>query len=1293
MPQNTESVKKIAILLIFSFLCFVVPAQSVMMKNLSWKYLTGVKVTPELKKNILWFDGALADENTGLPLYVERFKMPSNASGAEAAIANAVYQELNYNVLTDVEKQLALLNQPLILTKVVTEQKVPYTLVTINPFRQNLTTGKYEILQSFTLSLNFQGVKKTGQKAWSFEPHSVLASGNWYKLGVAFSGIHKLTYTDLQTMGIDVDNIDPRNIAVFGQGGKPLPENNALSRYDDLLENAVYVAGESDGRFDPSDYILFYAEGTTSWSYLQSKFRFRHALNKYSATVYYFLTVGSNPGKRIAPQNSLSDSPDYFCDRYQAYAHHENDSLNLIKSGREFYGEVFDLDLSHEFSFQLHDPVPGTNVCLVSSVLARSFNGTSPGYFDVYLNGTKRLVQVVLAVSEYYTATYANLEEDTVLAPATSPFNVKYVFNKGGSSAAVGWLNSFNLNYTAYLNFSGGQFAFRDGLSIGKGVTEFSMTNGGGVSVWNVTDPQNVTQVAGSLAGTNLQFRLRTDTLLEFVAHNGSTYFTPQLVGKIGNQDLHGFGQYDMVIIAPAEFESYASTLADLHRNDDGLEVVLVRPEQVYNEFSSGAQDPTAIRSLMKMLYDRAGSDPALMPQYLLLFGDGSYDNMNRVADNTNVIVTWQTASSLSPPSSFVTDDYYAFLDDDEYGATDGNMDIAVGRLPVKTSEEAAIVVDKILRYCSKTDLSSSGSTCTGFSAQISNFADWRNVLCFVADDSDQSVENFLGESEKITNRIDTIRPEYNIEKIYFDAYPQESTPGGQRYPEVNELINKRVEKGALIINYLGHGGETGWAHEAVLTVSDINGWENKYNLPLFVTATCEFSRYDDPARTSAGEWVLLNPNGGGIALFTTTRLAYTGSNAELNLRFYNYAFDRSLGDYPTLGQVVMNSKNSYGCAAVIANFCLLGDPAMRLAYPHNSVVTTAINYHPTGSGADTLRALSKVVVSGEVHDELGNKVTSYNGILYPAVFDKRTTITTLGNDAGTPRNFTLQKNIIYKGKASINAGEFSFSFLVPKDIAYQYGNGKMSYYASNGTVDANGYFMDFIIGGTENAIITDKEGPQIDLFLNDEKFVSGGITDPDPFLFAKISDSGGVNTVGSGIGHDIAAVLDNNTDKTIVLNDYYESDLNTYQSGLVRYPFDELEEGAHILSLKVWDVFNNSAEKNIDFVVADNADLALDHVLNYPNPFTTYTEFWFEHNQPCCGLDVQIQIFTITGKLIKTITTWVQTTGYRADPIPWDGLDDYGDPIGKGVYVYKLKVRDNLGGYAEKLEKLVILR
>jgi hypothetical protein len=501
------------------------------------------------------------------------------------------------------------------------------------------------------------------------------------------------------------------------------------------------------------------------------------------------------------------------------------------------------------------------------------------------------------------------------------------------------------------------------------------------------------------------------------------------------------------------------------------------------------------------------------------------------------------------------------------------------------------------------------------------------------------------------------------------------------------------MEKGALIMNYTGHGGANGLAHERVLRIDDVLSWENRDRLPLFMTATCEFSRFDEWEETSAGELVILNPDGGGIALLSTTRLVYSGPNHALNEAFYRYVFkkDENNRNY-RLGDIIRLTKNSTSSGINKRNFTLLGDPGLELAYPRHKVRVEAINGTPVSESVDTLKALGKVTISGLMEDEQGNALEDFNGIVYPTVFDKSSTITTLQNDPEPKMNFSLRNRVLYKGKASVTNGRFEFSFIVPKDISYHYGFGKLSFYADNGLEDANGSFHQVTIGGSADSAANDSQGPELEVFLNDENFVYGGMTDANPVLLAYVSDSNGINTLGNGIGHDLTAILDGNTNQTIVLNDFYESDTDSYKSGKILYTFKSLEAGPHNLKVKVWDVYNNSSEQTIEFIVNTGEDLVLDHVLNYPNPFTTHTQFFFEHNQPNADLDILVQVFTVSGKLVKTIDYQSPASGYRVGPIDWDGRDDYGSRIGRGVYIYRVKVRTSLGQSAEKFEKLVIL-
>ena len=626
-------------------------------------------------------------------------------------------------------------------------------------------------------------------------------------------------------------------------------------------------------------------------------------------------------------------------------------------------------------------------------------------------------------------------------------------------------------------------------------------------------------------------------------------------------------------------------------------------------------------------------------------------------------------------------------------------VDIGIGRFPVDSKADAVTALNKIFAY-KKTGVPSTINTPANSCSNTtlgSPFGDWRNIICFVADDEDGNLH--ISEADELATEVDTTRIDrkYNIDKIYLDSYVQVATPGGDRYPDVNVAIDKRMNKGCLIFNYTGHGGQVGLAHERVVEIADINSWQNLNNMPLIYTATCEFATYDDPERVSAGELCFTSPLGAAIALFTTVRETYAQQNQALNKSFIDSAFTPIGGRMPRLGDLYTIMKrlpNGYSTNG--RNFTLLGDPAVTLNYPQLNVSTDSINNHIVSTSiSDTMKALSTVTVSGYVRGNNNNIVTSYNGVMYPTVFDKAATITTLSNDgvaASPPFPFLLQKNVLFKGKVSVTNGHFRFTFIVPKDIAYQYGFGRISYYAENGNIDASGYYEKAYIGGSNHSAVVDNVGPDVKLYLDDAKFVFGGMTSEKPDLYALLKDASGINTVGNGIGHDLTAVLDGNTNNSIVLNDYYQADLNSYKSGSIRYPFTGLSEGKHTLKLKVWDVYDNSSESYTEFVVAQSAQIALSHVLNYPNPFTTKTSFYFEENQCCQVLNVQIQVFTISGKLVKNIAQLVNLEGFRSDPIDWDGRDDYGDKIGRGVYIYHVKVKTAEGSTAEQYEKLVIL-
>ncbi len=1263
--------------------------------ELHWGNPVTTEFSETEKRTFLWFQEATYDAGRNyLPIYEERKALPAGSRSATVQLLDAVYAPLSFAEAALLGTAAADLGtEAQVMVKVNIERRQPFAQISVLPLRRNAATGAADKLISFRLSVQASSAdNQRSPSARTYAASSVLSSGEWHRIGVAQSGIYKLSYQFFESMGYDMSTLDPRTIRLYGNGDGQLSYNNAAAHFDDLNEYAVQVVGESDGVFDETDYMLFYGTSPHRWEYDQATGRFRHTIHSYSDTTYYFITSAAGSAKRILPQPSSSLTPTHTVTSFNDYQYHEEDLENLIKSGRTWYGEKFDLQGQYSFSFAFPNIDASTPVWVYADLVSRL--GSAHTY-NVNAQSGSGVISVAATNIQNYYDTYALPGSTQFTFTPSSPIINVSVTRSTSASSALGWLNEIELNVRRQLLMTTGQLKFRDALSAGAGnVARYTLGNATPqVTIWDVTELGNTTQQIVSVNGNTHEFVLPADSIREFVAFDGSQFFTPRYVGEVANQNLHALAPVDYIIISHPMFLSQANELAELHANTDGLSYVVVTPQQIYNEFSSGAQDATAIRDFIRMLYDRAAT-PEEMPKYVLLYGDGSYDNKYRLPGNTNMIPTFQNSNSVTPTVSYTSDEFYGLLDDSgEWdGSSDvGYVDIGIGRFPVHSLDESVAVLNKIKRYMANDPVAS--LTACGNGQQCSSTGEWRNWIAFIGDDEDSGIH--MSQSDQLATMVDTAFDNFNIDKIYFDAYQQEQTPGGERYPGVVEAINRRVERGALILNYTGHGGEVGLGHEQVVGVQQINEWKNLCNMPLFVTATCEFSRFDDPSRTSAGEYVLLNPDGGGIGLFTTVRLVYSTPNFILNRNFYECVFDTlSNGELPRIGDVYRITKVLSGNNTNNRNFTLLGDPALRLRYPKQKVLTTEINQQPVNPAQpDTLRALSRVTVSGIVADQAGNKLTGYNGVLYPTVFDKASALTTLGNDPpNTPFSFKFEKNIIYRGKVSVVNGDYTFSFVVPRDIAYQFGKGRISYYAYDGQTDASGFCEDVIIGGTNPNAPADAAGPQVRLFMNDTNFAFGGITNSSPTLFALVSDSNGINTVGNGIGHDIVAVIDAQTSNAIVLNDYYQADLNSYQSGRILYPLSNLSEGRHTLTLKVWDVYNNSTTVTTEFTVVKSDGLQLEHVLNYPNPFTTRTEFYFESNQCCTEFDVMVQVFTVSGKLVKTINETVQNEGYRSKPIFWDGKDDYGDNIGRGVYVYRMVVKGVDGQSAEQYEKLVIL-
>jgi hypothetical protein len=1257
---------------------FVVDAQ------INW--IEPVKYTEANEQSFqqIFFEGAVVSPINYLPVYSGVIEINRKYSEVDV-----VLQSPNFRSVSGTEKQLLnTLTLPISL-KVTTDIKesrgkkyLYYSFVPI--IREG--TG-ISLLTETRLSFNFKEseTQRGGRDANSWKEQSVLSAGDWYKISTSEEGIYRIDFNFLQDLGIDVNGLTSDAIRLFGTPGGELSTSNGEEKPDDLEEVSIEMIDDGDGMFNQGDYFLFYGDDQNTW--VLSGSRYIHANNPYADSNTYFITVNSSVSgspKRINEVN-VSETSNYTSSSYDYYDFHESDASNLIKSGREWYGEQMGIVPSFDFGFSVPDIVTTEKAFVVASYAGRSVSIAGAEIsLSVPNQGLSPESKIVPAVPSGYATQYArsgNFELE--FNPVGSNFLTKIEFDNSINPQATAWVNEIEVNARRRSVFSGGFMPMRDRNSVADGrITRFEIKAvEDEFEVWDVTDFSNTVklQINGNVI-SDFWFNQLTDTLREFVVFDNTVLRTPSKVGRVENQNLHSLRNIDYVIITHPLFKSHAEQLAELHRQADDFSVEVIEIAQVYNEFSGGVQDVTAIKELMRMLYKRAIAENGTLPGYLLLFGDASYDYMNRVSGNSNFVPSYQTRNSLTPTASIVSDDYFGLLDDSEGEAMNDLVDVGIGRLPARNRSEATAMVNKTLAY-----------------ASTKSFGDWRNWVSFVADDAEENGNPhvFMEDANDLDQIIRDSASRINVQKLFMDAFTQEAGSGGQRYPDGAKAISERVQKGALMMYYIGHGGELGWGHERFLEVATINKWTNSPRLPVFITATCEFTRFDDPRRTSAGEYVMLNPDGGGVALLTTTRAVYGSPNLTLTTQFTKGAFSSITNGQQRLGDLTRLTKvrsltvgDTATATSLIAGntrcFALMGDPALKLSYPQYDILITEM--------PDTIRALDKVKIKGRVADDKGQTLVDFNGIVIPVVFDKESKLQTQDNDDRGAYDYTERRSTLFRGRVRAVNGIFEVEFIVPKDIDKEYGFGKVSSYAFDDVRDASGSYFDFVIGGISDNPVIDKEGPQVDLFMNNTQFVFGGLTDESPDLYAELNDFSGINMVGTGIGHDLIAVLDGNSSNTLVLNDYYEANENSYQSGKVRYPFNDLEEGLHSLKFQAWDVHNNPSEAYTEFVVANSEEFALDHILNYPNPFTTNTSFYFEHNKPGQSLTVNIDIFTVSGKLVKTFRGAYYSDGYRVGPIQWDGLDEYGDKIARGVYLYKLKVNTPQGQTAEEFERLVIL-
>ncbi|QBN18669.1 type IX secretion system sortase PorU [Flavobacterium nackdongense] len=1237
----------------------------------------------ESKLNIPQFAGNSFNYDSGKKALFFIYNLNDSSLGNNVQLSNIVYEPLNETQIGDLDP-LNIPKTASAIIKINESRDLKQAFLVLSPIIKD--DFGYKRIKSFSYTLNNSSASRISQtKAAAAISNSVLATGDWHQFYIEKSGVYKISRGFLQQLGLNINGIDPRKLKIYGNGGRMLPLSNATFYPEDLTENAIQIIGESDGAFDNEDYILFYAEGVDTWNDESQT-----NLNLYDTKSYYYITIQGNDGKRMATMAQPSGSSTLNLSTFDDRQFYELDLTNIGKLGRQWFGEVFDINQDQEFSFSFPNVDTATPIKVSLNTASVAYTPTS---FKVSANGLEIGTMSFPALVQYSGILFnaASLPGNTTF-PASENVKIKLSYNNNSVPGSKGYLDKIILTAKRKLQGYGKQFLFQYDLSYASlGIVSYALSNAIGISqVWDVTDIYNATKLENANQAS-FSFKANLGQLRKYVAVDPADYYTPLKTSKtkITNQNLKGtlfkntqgqFQDLDYLIIAPAFLAGQAEKLADFHRSYSNLNVKVLSLETIYQEFSSGKQDIAAIRNCIRYVYQNASAADKRI-KYVNLFGDASYDYKNKTPNNTNIVPIYHALNSnTTGESSYASDDFYALMDNNEgdIGGFFGGIDIAVGRMINDNSSQADEMVNKVIEY-----------------HDVKSYGNWRNNYVMVSDDSDKSSDASLQNRQNtLADKITFEKPFLNVNKVLLDSYVQEASAGGSRYPKARNDFFSAFEKGSLVVNYLGHGGEDGLASERLWEKSDGQNLSNQYKYPLFITITCDFSRFDNPSRPTAGEYTYWNPKGGAISMITTIREIGQFSAENFNDVLARNLFSYGSNNYTSIAEALRLSKNSNPNSSTNVVF-YIGDPALKLAIAKPKIRLTKVNDIPVSQTIDDFKSLAKMKISGEIVDENNLPIPNYNGELSTAVFDKFITRSTLNNDGNSPTMpFNEIGETIFRGNASIVNGQFEFSFIVPRDIRIPISNGKISFYAKKNQQFENqaGFDTSIKVGGINENAVADNINPRVKLYMNDETFVSGGTTNESPFLVANLEDESGINTA-SGIGHDIVAILDGDVDNPYILNDYYQTSLNDFTKGNLRFPLRNLSVGLHTITFKAWDVYNNPITAEIQFVVVGNEAITLTHVLNYPNPFVNYTEFWFSHNRPYEPLEVQVQVITITGKVVWTRNQIITTEGFLSKEISWDGKDDFGNKIGKGVYVYRLTVKSNLtNSKAEKIEKLVIL-
>ncbi|WP_148707149.1 type IX secretion system sortase PorU [Chitinophaga skermanii] len=1086
---------------------------------------------------------------------------------------------------------------------------------------------------------------------------SVLQNGNWYQVKSKNPGIYKLDARFLQQLGINWVGQPSKGLRMFGIPSGMLPEANAAKLTKGMQEMQIWIEDGGDGIFNEQDYYLFYSPGAHKVAYNSITKQLEHQFNLYTDSLSFLICTHAGNTSEVK-QQAVQPAATRTTTTGDYYIFHENDALNLLQSGKSWYGEVCSNEVGVGLNRTISLALPNgglQNAQLSVKMAARDFSNTVANItvggqaFPLYFPAVTGNILDAYAQDQLLTGYFQQI---------LTSGDVKIAFQPGANSGKA-WLDFVALSGRASLELpTSGQFEFWDKATSS---TEYRVKASEATMMWDISNPLQPLQLNTTNTGGITSARVSQDNNYHFVAFEPGKALTPIAIGAVANRNLLQLSPQYLIVTHPG-FVQAAERLASFRSPEWSTAVVTTT--EIYNEMAAGNPDPSAIRDYIRYLAQRD-------LRFVLFLGDASYDYKNRVKANTNFVPSWQSAASLDPLNAYVSDDFFGYLEageDVNNPAQVNTLDVSIGRLPVQTVAEANAVVAKIMQYNTN-----------------STFGDWRKRMVFVADDEDNNLH--VNDAEKLASQVAQSTFPFDIKKIYLDAYPQTQTGGVARYPQAREAIDQNLFKGALVLNYTGHGSFSRLADENVLDEMSVENWQNENKLPFVIAATCDVAPFDNPAVFSLGEKLLLRSKGGAIAVMATVRPVYANANYEMNADYLQQVFSI---EGLTLGEAARFAKNkTYAYNRNVVNnrkFHLLGDPAMRLAFPQLGIATDSLS-------ADTVHALGQYRVKGTVITPAGQKARDFNGKVMMRVMDKPNWQQTRANDQSSlVLKYPVNDQILFKGESEVRNGEFQFTFIMPKDINYTLGNGSIDYYAYSKTEDAAGAFHQLQIGDKiANTPSADTSGPQISAWLNTKFFRQNDITSSDPLLLIDLFDEHGINTTGKNIGHDITAWLDDST-RYFVLNDYFNATLNSYQRGSIEFPIQGIAAGAHELTIKAWDTYNNSSVYRLRFRVPGQQTLQVESVVNFPNPFNEQTRFIFTHNQGSGELAVSVQIFNTAGQSVRNIKNTINVQNERFQSILWDGKADSGVKVNPGIYFYKLTIRDKESSVKHLGGKLLVL-